>query len=132
MLKYLKKKKVTAYHPTIIEWLTSLVLPNIRNKDNDFYCFNSQYIDHLNGRFFKRPKDETMNNEINDFISEQFGLKEDNLTENITKLEDELKSVNELQSRMNTILLEQKEKVFKKWALELKKDFPLMEVRESQ
>lgn len=127
-----EKAAVVAYHPTIIEWLTSSVLPNIRNKDNDFYCFSSQYIDHLNGRFFKRPKDEIMNNEINEFISKQFGLKEDNLAENVTKLEGELKLVNELQSRMNTILLEQKEKTFKKWALDLKKDFPLMDVREGK
>ena len=127
-----EKVAVVAYHPTIIEWLTSSVLPNIRNKDNDFYSFSSQYIDHLNGRFFKRPKDEIMNNEINDFISKQFGLKEDNLSENVTKLEDELKLANELQSRMNTILLEQKEKTFKKWALDLKKDFPLMDVREGK
>ncbi|ENN8404562.1 TPA: PD-(D/E)XK nuclease family protein [Proteus mirabilis] len=131
--EYFKEKiKIIAYHPTIIEWLTSSVLPNIKNKDNDFYCFNSQYIDHLNGRFFKRPKDETMNNEINDFISKQFDLKEDNIAENITILESELKLLNELQSRMNTIILEKKEKIFKKWTSELKRDFPLMEVKEGK
>ncbi|QNH66050.1 PD-(D/E)XK nuclease family protein [Proteus vulgaris] len=41
-----EKTKVASYHPTLIEWLESSVLPNIKHKDNDFYCFNSQYIDY--------------------------------------------------------------------------------------
>lgn len=127
-----EKSKVIAYHPSIIDWLASSVLPNIRHKDNDFYCFTSQYIDHLNGRFFKRPEDSVMNNEINEFICEQFGLKEGDLSENINKLEEELKSVNELQSRMNTILSEQKEKIFSEWALKLRQDFPILNVQEGK
>ncbi|MEX9883816.1 PD-(D/E)XK nuclease family protein [Providencia rettgeri] len=125
-----EKTKVAPYHPTLIEWLESSVLPNIKHKDNDFYCFNSQYIDHLNGRFCKRPRDEKMNNEINEFIYQQFDLKEGCSVENVEKLESELKQVNELQSRINTILSQQKEDIFKKWTSALREDFPLLNVQE--
>ncbi|WP_318839901.1 hypothetical protein [Providencia sp. PROV100] len=48
------------------------------------------------------------------------------------KLESELKQVNELQSRINTILSQQKEDIFKKWTSALREDFPLLNVQEGK
>ncbi|WP_318836610.1 hypothetical protein [Providencia sp. PROV102] len=73
-----------------------------------------------------------MNNEINEFIYQQFDLKEGCSVENVEKLESELKQVNELQSRINTILSQQKEDIFKKWTSALREDFPLLNVQEGK
>ncbi|MCU9581967.1 hypothetical protein [Proteus mirabilis] len=73
-----------------------------------------------------------MNNEINEFIYQQFDLKEGCSVENVEKLESELKQANELQSRINTILSQQKEDIFKKWTSALREDFPLLNVQEGK
>ena len=65
-----------SFRDDILTWLKDNVLPNVRLKDKFLSSALEQYIDHLEGRFSLRAKNNTMNMELQKFLNENLGLNE--------------------------------------------------------
>ncbi len=116
---------VASFSKDILSWLIHCVTPYINNKDNNFQYFTSQYTEHLKN-FFKR--DNEMNIKINDFIMTELELSDDKPDFNVAVILDEIKNVTEVQSHLNKLLSEQKEKSFDRWYRQLNTDYPSLNI----
>lgn len=116
---------VASFSTDILSWLVECVSPNVRNEDNSFQYFISQYTEHLKN-FFKR--DDPMSMKINDFIMAELKLNNDTPDFNVTAILDEIKNVTEVQNYLNKLLSEQKEQSFDHWYRQLITDYPSLNI----
>lgn len=88
------------YLEHILPWLEDTILPNCRNKEEWLVSALQQYIDHLEGMFYKRKNEMAMNEHIKKFIEDKFDLQQTDMKQ---KMENIIKYINQLNQLGNAL-----------------------------
>ena len=117
-----------SYRDSIYPWFKKEILRTI-DKEKDIYLYSAvqQYIDHLEGMFWLRKIDKTMNMKLQEFIKKELGLKDDNpleateiLSEKETELNNAISQIQQLKSKYQKQIVENH---FEEWEKSLQADF---------
>lgn len=119
--RYLK----LSFNEDILNWLQQDVLPNIREKDVFLKTAICQYIDYLEGLFYKRTIDNTMNMNLDKLISDHFELdKCKNDKERACLLQEKMNELQDLIQKMMSLKDKTRQNVFEEWKHITKEKFP--------
>lgn len=119
--RYLK----LSFNEDILNWLQQDVLPNIREKDVFLKTAIYQYIDYLEGLFYKRTIDNTMNMNLDKLISDHFELdKCKNDKERACLLQEKMNELQDLIQKMQSLKEKTRQNIFEEWKQITKEKFP--------
>ena len=119
--RYLK----LSFNEDILNWLQQDVLPNIREKDVFLKTAICQYIDYLEGLFYKRTIDNTMNMNLDKLISDHFELdKCKNDKERACLLQEKMNELQDLIQKMQSLKDKTRQNIIEEWKQITKERFP--------
>ena len=119
--RYLK----LSFDEDILNWLQQDVLPNIREKDVFLKTAICQYIDYLEGLFYKRTIDNTMNMNLDKLISDHFELdKCKNDKERACLLQEKMNELQDLIQKMQSLKDKTRHNIIEEWKQITKERFP--------
>lgn len=114
-----------SFNQDILVWLKQEVFPNIREKDAHLKSTVHQYIDYLEGLFFLRTIDKTMNMNLDKLISDHLKLEEcKDDKERACLLQEKMNELQDLIQKMQSLKDKTRQNVFNEWKQITKEKFP--------
>lgn len=105
-----------SFRDDIRNWLRKDVIPNLRRKDSVLQSALDQYIDYLDGLFFKRTIENKMIMKLDSFIIEHFDLNRyNNDAEKVKALQEEIDNMSEVMEKMKTLRDSYRQNIFNSW-----------------
>ncbi len=116
-----------SYRSEIYSFIKNEVLPNVDKTNIYLYSAIEQYIDYLEGMFSLRTINKHMNMKLQEFLQNEFGIREDNpedatiiLSEKEEELNNAISQIQLLKSKFQKLIVE---KHFVQWEKFLKEEF---------
>lgn len=114
-----------SFNHDILLWLKQEVFPNIREKDAHLKSAVHQYIDYLDGLFFLRTIDNTMNMNLDKLISDHLKLEEcKDDKERACLIQEKMNELQDLIQKMQSLKDKTRQNVFNEWKQITKEKFP--------
>lgn len=114
-----------SFRDDIRNWLRKDVIPNLRRKDSFLQSALDQYIDYLDGLFFKRTIENKMIMKLDSFIIEHFDLNRyNNDAEKVKALQEEIDNMSEVIEKMTSLRDSYRQNIFNSWKERTKTRFP--------
>lgn len=114
-----------SFNKDILPWLKHDVLPYIREKDRYLKSAVNQYVDYLEGLFFLRTIENTMNMNLDKLISDHFELdKCKNDKERACLLQEKMNELGNLLTKIQSLKDRTRNNVFEEWKQITKEKFP--------
>jgi len=108
-----------SFSEDILTWLTDYVLPNVRLKDKYLSSALEQYIDHLEGKYYKRNIYQKMNMELQELIKTKWELT-GTPQKNIVKLWEKRDEIERIIEQINKLEVSIEEEIFQDWKKKIK------------
>lgn len=114
------------YKDDILPFLKDYILPICRVKDTLLVSALQQYIDHLSGLFHKRPIEYKMNEELKEYLIEQFDInnKSTRLDKIVSIKEKEEKLKEGIVNYLKEIREDTFKELFNEWKVKIKDIYP--------
>ena len=114
-----------AFNHDILLWLKQEVFPNIREKDAHLKSAVHQYIDYLDGLFFLRTIDNTMNMNLDKFISDHLKLEEcKDDKERACLIQEKMNDLQNLIQKMQSLKDKTRQNIIEEWRKTTRERFP--------
>ena len=114
-----------SFNQDVLLWLKQEVFPNIREKDSHLKSAVHQYIDYLDGLFFLRTIDNTMNMNLDKLISDHLKLEEcKDDKERACLIQEKMNELQDLIQKMQSLKDKTRQNVFNEWKQITKEKFP--------
>lgn len=114
-----------SFSQDIRSWLKQEVFPNIREKDSHLKSAVHQYIDYLDGLFYLRTIDKTLNMNLDKLISDHLKLekcKDDK--ERVCLLQEKINELQDLVKQMQSLKDRTRQNIIEEWRQITKERFP--------
>ena len=122
-----------SFRDDILNWLRNEVVPNLRRKDSFLQSALDQYIDYLNGLFFKRTFENKMIMKLDSFIIDHFNLNRfNNDLDKVKALQDEIDNMSEVIAKMKSLRDSYRQNIFNSWKERTKASFPELNPNERE
>lgn len=114
-----------SFYDNILPWLKNDVFPNTREKDVYLKSAINQYVDYLEGLFFLRTIDNTMNMNLDKLISDHFELdKCKNDKERACLLQEKINELQDLIQKMQSLKNKTRQNIIEEWKQVTKERYP--------
>lgn len=114
-----------SFRDNIRNWLRNEVVPNLRKKDIFLQSAMDQYIDYLDGLFFKRTFEDKMIMKLDSFIIDHFNLSRFNNDEDkVNALQEAIDNMSEVLEKMTSLRDTYQQNIFNSWKEQTKTRFP--------
>ena len=114
-----------SFRDNIRNWLRNEVVPNLRKKDIFLQSAMDQYIDYLDGLFFKRTFEDKMIMKLDSFIIDHFNLNRfNNDVDKVNALQEAIDNMSEVLEKMTSLRDTYQQNIFNSWKEQTKTRFP--------
>lgn len=121
-----------SFRDSIRDWLRNDVVPNLRKKDYFLQSALDQYIDYLDGLFFKRTFENKMIMKLDSFIIDHFNLNQfNNDKDKVKALQEEIDKMSEVMEKMTSLRDSFRQNIFNSWKEQTKARFPELNPNEN-
>lgn len=114
-----------SFRDDILIWLLNDIIPNLRKKDYFLQSALDQYVDYLQGLYYKRNYENKMIMNLDNFIIEHFNL--DSLHNDAEKagvLQEKINEMSEVLEKMKSLCNSYRQSIFLGWKEKTKTLFP--------
>ena len=100
------------YRDHILPWLKEDVLPNLKTKERILISAIEQYVDFLEGQFYKRDYQQKTMRNINDKILKELGIENNKTSDQYNIINDLAKGCDGLLKTLNFMIEEKRKEIF--------------------
>lgn len=123
-----KRYLCLSFKNDILPWLNNYVLPNINSKDKYLSSAIEQYIDHLEGKFNIRKRNNKMNMNLQEFLKNELGINGVTPEKALKIVQDKKEEIQNTLSHIDELEKGIMTEYFQEWNKLLKNEFPSFKI----